>query len=82
MRVVSEAPTEAEPQFQILSEQHTPAEAGELSVRRLAKSARGVQATVKFRDLTESEAEQKALIQRLGLKLSRWLKRVGTPVHM
>jgi len=82
LREVSEAPTEAESQFQILSEQHMPAEAGELSVRRLAKSARGVKATVKVQDVTESEAEQKALLQRLGLKLPRWLKRVGTPVHM
>jgi len=82
LRAVSEAPAEAEPQFEILGDQHMPAEAGELGVGRLVKSARGVQATVKLRHVTESEAEQKALLQRLGLKLPRRLKRVSTPVHM
>ena len=47
-----------------------------------AESAAGIRTTVRLRHVTEPEAEQKTLLQRLGLTLPRRLKRLDSPVQM
>ena len=47
-----------------------------------AESAGGIRTTVRLRHVTEPEAEQKTLLQRLGLTLPRRLKRLDSPAQM
>lgn len=47
-----------------------------------AESASGIRTTVRRRHVTEPEAEQKTLLQRLGIPLPRRLKRVDIPAQM
>lgn len=47
-----------------------------------AESAGGMRTTVRVRYVTEPEAEQKTLLQRLGLTLPRRLKRLDGTEHM
>ena len=47
-----------------------------------AESAEGVHTTVRLRHVTEPEAEQKTLLQRLGLTLPRRLKRLDRAAQM
>ncbi len=47
-----------------------------------AESAGGIRTTVRLRHVTEPEAEQKMLLQRLGLQLPRRLKRIDRPAQM
>jgi len=47
-----------------------------------AESAGGIRTTVRLRHVTEPEAEQKTLLQRLGLTLPRRLKRLDNPAQM
>jgi hypothetical protein len=47
-----------------------------------AESAGGIRTTVRLRHVTEPAAEQKMLLQRLGLQLPRRLKRIDRPTQM
>ena len=47
-----------------------------------AESAGGVRTTVRLRHVTEPEAEQKTLLQWLGLTLPWRLKRLDNPTQM
>jgi hypothetical protein len=47
-----------------------------------AESVGGIPTTVRLRHVTEPEAEQKTLLQRLGLQLPRRLKRIDRPAQM
>jgi hypothetical protein len=47
-----------------------------------AESSQGARTTVRLQHVSEPEAEQKTLLQRIGLTLPRRLKRIDRPAHV